>query len=111
MFLLEADHPQYHLHLHNGHKIDTGVTWVGLIPRYAPGYFTPDVDDPFKDLQMELGVKKWSFGIQIDAQLDSLWRVRQAKELAKATKSNNTEIPVYLWNKRVKGVDCKARRN
>ena len=71
------------------------------MPRYAPGYFSPDAGDPFKDLQMKQGVKNGSFGIRIDAQLDSLRRVRQAKEFAKATKADNAEIIVYFWNKRV----------
>ena len=94
--------------LHNEQEIDTGVTLAGLIPRYTLVCFPPDADDPFKDLQMGRGIKNGLFGIQIDAQLDSLQRVHQVKEFAKATKSSDVDIPVYLWNKMVEGVDCEA---
>ena len=110
-FVLEADHPRYRLRLQNGQEIDTAVTPAGLIPRYAPGYFAPDVEDPFKDLRLRQGIKNGSFGIRIDAQLDALRKVKQAKEFAKATKADDAEIPVYLWNMRVEGVDCEARRD
>ena len=58
---------------------------------------------------MTWGVKNRLFGIRIDAQLDSLRKVKQAQEFGKATKADNTDIPIYLWNKRVEGIDCKAR--
>ena len=57
------------------------------------------MDDPFKDLRIEQVVKSGLYGIQIDAQLDSLRRVWQAKEFAKTMKLDGTEIPVYLWKK------------
>ena len=52
-FILEANHLCYRLRLHDGQEIDTGVTPVGLLLRYAPGHFAPDGDNPFKDLQIE----------------------------------------------------------
>ena len=71
-FVLEADHPQYCLRLHNGQEIDTSVTLVGFMPQYA---LASDADNPFKDLQMNRGVMNGSFRIQTDVQLDSLQRV------------------------------------
>ena len=59
------------------------------------------MDNKFKDIRSERVVKSGLYGIQVDAQLDSLRRVQQAKEFAKVTKSADVEIPVYLWNKHV----------
>ena len=59
------------------------------------------MDNKFKDIRSERVVKSGLYGIQVDAQLDSLRRVQQAKEFAKVTKSADAEIPVYLWNKHV----------
>ena len=56
---------------------------------------------------MKQGIKNGSFGIW----LDSLRKVRQAKEFAKATKVDDAEIHVYLWDKRVEGVNCEVRRD
>ena len=95
-FVLEADHPRYRLRLYSGQELNTAVTPARLIPWYVPGYYAPDVENPFKDLHMKQGIKKGSFGIRIDAQLDSLRKVRQAKEFARATKADDVEIPVYL---------------
>ena len=78
-FVLKADHPRYRLRLHSDQEINTAVTPAGLMPQYSPGYFPPDVEDPFKNLRMEQGIKNGSFGIRIDAQLDSLQKARQAK--------------------------------
>ena len=110
-FVMEANHPWCRLCLQNGQEIDTGIMPAGLLPRYAPGPFDPDVDDPFKDIWSEPLVKSGSHGIQIDDQLDSLQRVQHAKEFAKAIKSENIEIPVYLWNKHVEGCANAEQRD
>ena len=110
-FVLEANHPRYCLGLHNGQKIDRGVTSAGLLPQYVPGRLAPDMEDPFKDLQIERLVKSRSYGIQIDVQLEFFRRVWQAKELARVTKSDNTEIPRYLWNKRVEGFESAEQHD
>jgi hypothetical protein len=34
--------------------------------------------------------------------LESLQRIKEAKEFAKAVKADDAEIPVHLWNDRVK---------
>ena len=80
-----------------------GVTHVGLVPCYALGQFAPNSDDPLWDLRIKPKLKGCSSGIQINPQLDSLWRTLGAKELPKATKGGDRVIPVYLWNQRIKG--------
>ena len=63
--MLEVDHPQYPLHLHNGQEINTAIMPVGLMPRYTLGYFPPDADDPFKDLQMKRGERMGPRGFKL----------------------------------------------
>jgi hypothetical protein len=43
-----------------------------------------------------------SYGILGDAQLESLRRIKDAKDFAKAVKADDAKIPVHLWNDRVK---------
>ena len=38
----------------------------------------------------------------VDAQLESLRRIRDAKESAKSVKTDDAEVPVYMWNKQVR---------
>ena len=47
-------------------------------------------------------MRKGSFGLHIDTQLESLNRIKEAKEFAKAVKADDAEVPVYLWNERIK---------
>ena len=56
-------------------------------------------------------MKSGSYGIQIDAQLDSLRRVWQANEFAKATKPDGADIPVNLCKKRVEGIENAEQRD
>ncbi len=100
--MLKADHPRYCLCLENGATIwtHTGESW--LKPRWASGEFTEDQDDPFKDKRLNQNLKSGSYGIHIDAQLKSLRKIKEAKEFAKAVKSDDAEIPVYLWNDRIR---------
>jgi hypothetical protein len=77
-----------------------GESW--LKPRWAPGEFAEDQDDPFKGKRINQNLKTGSYGIHIDAQLESLQKIKEAKEFAKAVKSDNAEIPVYLWNNRIR---------
>ena len=62
-FVLEVNHLRYRLHLHNSQDINTGVTLARLLPRYALGHFTPDMDDPFKDIWSERVVKSGLYEI------------------------------------------------
>ena len=45
----------------------------------------------------------------VDAQLESLRRIRDAKESAKSVKTDDAEVPVYMWNKRVGGCSVEQR--
>ena len=101
-YVLSADHPNYRLQLEEGVTIDThtGETW--MTPRYAPGAFAPDQDDPFKETREKGGVKVGSYGIHVDAQLDSLRKIREAKEFAKAVKADNAAVPTRLWDDRIR---------
>ena len=98
----QADHPRYRLRLENGAMIWTHTEESWLTTRWAPGEFTKDQDDPFKDEKLNQNLKTGSYGIRIDAQLESLRKIKEAKEFAKAVKSDDTEIPVYLWNDRIR---------
>lgn len=42
-----------------------------------------------------------SFGVVVDKQRDALRNVKAQKEFAKATKADDAEVPVYLWNQRI----------
>ena len=63
------------------------------------------MDYPFKDLRSEQVVKSELYWTQIDTHLESLQRVCQAKEFARATSPENAEIPVHLWNEPVEGFE------
>jgi hypothetical protein len=43
-----------------------------------------------------------SYGIHVDSQLKLLRKIKEAKEFAKAVKADNAEIPLYLWNDRIR---------
>lgn len=55
-------------------------------------------------------LKLWSYGIHVDSQQDSLRKIQEAKEFAKAVKADNAEIPVYLWNARGKSPGITQER-
>jgi hypothetical protein len=112
-FVLRADHPRYQLRLEDGTTIGTSTHDSWLQPRYAtgpgnPNGLAPDQDDPFGDIRKTIaasrsrGSKIGSYGILGDAQLESLRRIEEAKEYAKAVRSDDADIPVHLWNDRVR---------
>ena len=97
-WVLEAEHPRYVLRLDDRSTVDTGNNKCSLFPAYLHGKFSPAPDDPFLDLRAEhsipidgigLNVRRGSFGVVVDAQLDSLRRIREAKESSKAVKAGN----------------------
>ena len=100
-YVVQANHPVYLLRLEDGRTIDTCDVNVILFPCYSSSCFAPDEEDPFVDVKLESQVARGSFGIQVDAQRDSLRRIREEKENAKAVKSDDASIPVYLWNRRI----------
>ena len=103
-FIMEADHPRYKIQLERGAVVWTSTTESYLIPRYAPGQFAPDQDDPFANLRDNSTLKMGSYGIHVDAQLESLEKIAQAKAFSKAVKADDAGIPTHLWNSRVQVV-------
>ena len=101
--MLEAEHPIYLLRLEDGTTIDTSVTPMYLIPTYPPGNFAPDSDDPSREVQLGLTFNSGLFGLVIDTQCDLLRRIREAEEFAKALKSDDAQVLVYLWNECIGG--------
>ncbi len=92
--------------------IGTSMHESWLWPQYAtwwgnPNGFAPDQDNPFVGIRQTISAtlsrgKIGSYGILGDAQLESLQRIEEAKEFAKAVKADDAEILVHLWNDRVK---------
>ena len=102
-FVLRADHPRYQLRLADGTTVGTSTHDSWLQPRYAtgpgnPNGFAPDQDDPFVDIRKTIVASRSRGG----AQLESLRRIEEAKEYAKAVKADDADIPVQLWNDRVR---------
>jgi len=111
-FVLRADHPRYQLRLADGTTVGTSMHESWLQPRYAtgrgnPNGFAPDQDDPFVEIRQTINASRsrgkiGSYGILGDAQLEFLRRIEEAKDYAKAVKADDVDIPVHLWNDRVK---------
>ena len=104
-FVLQADHPNYKLRMEKGATLWTSTAESYLIARWAMGegtQFAEDADDPFEDLRADPSLHYGSYGIHVDAQLDSLQKIAEAKEFAKAVKADDAEVPKYLWNDRVR---------
>jgi hypothetical protein len=62
----------------------------------------PDSDDPFADLQADSQLKLSSYGVHVDAQLEAVEKVDEAKAYAKAVKADGAEVPLHLWNERIR---------
>ena len=78
---------------------------VKIFPKLNPQMDDPAFDDSHeikeaRNKLIEQG-QLGSFGIRMDSQLHSLRRVKEEKEFAKAVKSDDAEVPIYLWNERV----------
>ncbi len=69
-FVLSADHPKYPLHLEEGWTVRTHVGEAWMSPRWAPGEFAEDQDDPFARVWTNCKLKMGSYGIQVDLQLE-----------------------------------------
>jgi hypothetical protein len=84
---------------------------------WQPQQIAKDQDNPFSSIrrQVKLGQLKemGSYGVHGDAQRESLCLVEEAKALAKAVKADDAEIPIHLWNDRVKapGISKEKRDN
>ena len=115
-FILQANHPNYKIRMEKGATLWTNTTESYLIARWAMGegtQFAEDADDPFADLRADPSLHYGSYGVHVDSQMDSLKKIAEAKEFAKAVKADDAEVPKYLWNDRVRcppGV-TKAQRD
>ena len=54
--------------------------------------------------------KLGSNGIHGDAQQESLLKVEEAKEFAKAVKADDAEITLFLWNNRIEAPGVTKER-
>ncbi len=68
----------------------------------ASGKFAEDRDDPFANVREDMDLKMGLYGMQVDSQLESLRKIKEAKEFSKAVKADDAKIPVYLWNDRIR---------
>jgi hypothetical protein len=118
-FVLRADHPRYQLRLADGTTIGTSTHESWLQPRYAtgrgnPNGFAPDQDDPFVEIRQTIidsrsrGGKIGSYGILGDAQLETLQRIVEAKDYAKAVKADDGNIPVHAIQRRNEMPRCQV---
>jgi hypothetical protein len=101
-FVLQAKHPRYQICLENGQTVWTHMGESWLCPRYAPGEFAEDQDNPFADLHTDTLLEFGSYGMHTNAQWEALEKVADAKAFAKAVKADDAEVPVYLWNERIR---------
>ena len=54
--------------------------------------------------------KLGSYGIHGDAQRELFLKVEEAKEFAKTVKADDAEIPLFLWNNRIKAPGVTKER-
>jgi hypothetical protein len=101
-FVIEAEDPRYKIRLENGATVWTDMVESWLKPWWAPGKFAKNQDDLFANFHVEPMLRLGSYGLHIDSQLDSLEKVVQAKAFSKAVKSDDANVPNYLWNNQVR---------
>ncbi len=77
-----------------------GKAW--LWPRVAPGQLAADADDPFTDLRTNPKLKFGLYGMHVDLQGEAVEKVDEAKAYAKAIKADDAEVPLHLWNERIR---------
>ena len=122
--VVEADHPRYVLQDAVGEVIDTSTLTVTLIPFARHTTAVPEFDVLKQTL-----LNKGSFGVQIDAQHETMRRIseekqhriaqsesfrkiKEAKQYTKAVKADDAEVPEHLWNWRIdQGFGFKAGTN
>ena len=100
-FVCEANHPWYCLQFPDSKLVRVNANEVAMFPKSSK--FNFDETDEMKQLRRDMAgeSKLGSFGVQMDSQLHSLRRIKDEKQYAKAVKSDDAEVPVYLWNERV----------
>jgi hypothetical protein len=77
-----------------------GKAW--LWPRIAPGQLAADADDPFADLQTNPKLKFGLYGVHMYSQREAVEKMDEAKAYAKAVKADDAEVPLHLWNERIR---------
>ena len=99
-FVMESDHPRYKIRFEDGSTVNQIMGSRSQNQEYSlfPRYNVPDQDDPFVEVRAQTLVNNGSFGMVRDSLLDSLRRVREEKEHAKAVKSDDARVPVEYWN-------------
>ena len=76
-----------------------GQGGIVVFPPHPEGKFATPRDNPFANI--DTLVNRGSFGLVVGAQLDSLRRIREDKEFAKAAKADDAKVPEHLWNQRL----------
>ena len=64
-----SNHPRYKIRMEKGATVWTNTRESWLRPRPAPGQFTEDQDDPFKELRSDSALTIGSYGLHIDSHL------------------------------------------
>jgi hypothetical protein len=54
------------------------------------------------DLRADTKLKLGLYGVHVDAQLELVEKVDEAKAYAKAVKADDAEVPLHLWNERIR---------
>jgi len=76
-----------------------------------PNGFAQERDDLFVKARAEVKpAKLGSYGIHGDAQRELFLKVEEAKKFAKAVKADDAEIPLFLWNNRIKAPGVTKER-
>ena len=76
-----------------------------------PGEYAGDQVEPFREELSNKRLRMGSYGILVDSQIESLRKIKQAKDFAKWVKADDAEVPARLWNDRIKtkGVSQEKR--
>ena len=106
-----ADHPRYTLEMEDGTPLSTTMDKAHLIPTWRWEEDPRSSTSNRAATELESEVKRGSFGVRICAQVESLRRIREEKEYAKAVKADDAEVPVALWSQRISapGVDPERK--
>ena len=115
-FVIESDHPRYRIQLEDGTLIDqimgsrTTGNEFSLFAHFHESLDAQPSPDPFAQIRADTLSNKGSFGMVHDSLLDSLRRVREEKEHAKAVKADDARVPVEYWNDSIKPFASPEKR-
>ena len=100
-FVTEADHPWYTVRSLSGQHHQLGPNQGFMFHLPSDPKLAKERSPEFADLRADQSLKIGSFGVYLDSQRFSLQRIKEEKQFAKAVKSDDAKVPIYLWNKRV----------